>query len=522
MKIGNNSYNFGRCVTVAFVEQGVAEDQWFKIVHAPDLDPKLYIAMDITVTDRPSAHAKDNPGFQGTVTIYNPTETLINKINQSATWVSDYVKDNMNEKQRVNAIEKFYNSRQTVTISAGYLTDDGTMDLHVILKGFIMGSSLARKGVEDVLTFGVFDIDMFKDSRVVDKELEQNRTTKSYENQRISDAQNKNKFEKTWYDTFVKYIKQWEMTRLPTPKSVPDQNRQNTYNFLSTAAQQSQFQGRKDFSKITEEERPFIPVSDIDRKRNDWFEVKFVKSSAMWKEEVRLGGRDRENRAIDVPLEEELKTQLMPVNGAIYGINLADMLDGLCARANVRVGWERIVKANDKRNTYLIYRLGAEPLWVDGKNAGIQIWNYQNLLESPSVSGSGIMTVKMVFNPKCECGITLALMLDPTLKSKDEAGVLRDLTMSGEWGSMGTSASISTFGTVQLGASNAVAAINKQVQTGKSRGYMFNIGFPIMSVKHELSTHKGTWTTTVQTVPSTAGLTNKNVTKVRGRNVRRS
>ena len=84
------------------------------------------------------------------------------------------------------------------------------------------------------------------------------------------------------------------------------------------------------------------------------------------------------------------------------------------------------------------------------------------------------------------------------------------------------SASISTFGTVQLGASNAVAAINKQVQTGKSRGYMFNIGFPIMSVKHELSTYKGTWTTTVQTVPSTAGLTNKNVTKVRGKNVRRS
>lgn len=515
MKIKNNSYNFGRCVTIAFVDQTKSEDEWFKIVHAPDVNPDWYVAMDITVTDRPSAHAKANPGFQGTVTIYNPPEMLINKINDSATWVNDYVKDNMNEKQRENAINKFYASRQTVTISAGYLTDDGKQDLHVILKGFIMGSSLARKGVEDVLTFGVFDENIFKVSRVADKELEKNRTTKSYENQRISDAQNKNKFGRTWYDTFVKYIKQFEMERLPDPKNQYAQNRKNTYEYLSTLVQQSNFPGRKDFSTITEQERPFINVSDYDRKRSDWFEVKFVKSSSMWKNEVFYGGRDRENRAIDVQLEEILKTQLMPSNGAVYGVNLAEMLDGICARANVRVGWERIVKPNDQRNTYLVYRLGAEPLWVEGKNAAIRIWNYQNLLESPSVSGSGIMTVKMVFNPMCECGLTLALMLDHNVVAGDKT--IRDLTMSGDWGSMATSASIATFGTVQLGASNAVAAINKQVQTGKSRGYMFNIGFPIMSVKHELSTHNGTWTTTVQTVPSTAGLTNKNVTKVRGK-----
>ena len=518
MKIQGNSYNFGRCLKVAFTrETSKGDEEWYTIVHAPDFDPLLYVAMDVTVTDRPSARAKDNPGFQGVITIYNPTQELLNIINEHATWVTDYVEENMSEVKRLNAIERFYNSRLTCSVSAGYLSDDGVAEWNLILKGFVMGSSLARKGVEDVLTFGVFDIDMFKASGVVDKELEKNQTSKAYENKRILESQNKYKFANTWYDTLAKYVKQWETYRIPNPKSVPDQKRQDTYNFLSTEKQQSQFPSRKDFSKVTEEERPLYLVTDFDRKRNDWFEIKFVKSLQMWKEEVRLGGRDWENRAIDVELEEILKTQIMPSNGAVYGTNLAEMLDGLCARANVRVGWHR-EDTNRKRNTYVIYRLGSEPLWVRGENAGIQIWNYQNLLESPSVSGAGIMTVKMVFNPKCECGITLALMLDKEVTAKD--GIIRDLTMSGEMGSMATSASLATFGTVQIGSSNAVAAVNKAEQTGKSRGYMFNIGFPIMSVKHELSTYKGTWTTTVQTVPATAGLTqqqSKTVKKVRGK-----
>ena len=165
-------------------------------------------------------------------------------------------------------------------------------------------------------------------------------------------------------------------------------------------------------------------------------------------------------------------------------------------------------KTNTKRNTYVIYPLGTQFTWVKGENAGIKIWNYQNLLETPSVSGSGVMTVKMIFNPECECGRTIALMLDRSILSKDQ--MTRNLSKmeSGDFGSMGTSADLASFGTVQLGATNALAAINKQVQQGKSRGYMFNVGFPIISVKHELSTYKDTWNTTIQTVPIAAGLNN--------------
>lgn len=521
MKIKNNSYLFGRCLRVAFtgirdVKDGDKDISYFAITHAPDVNRDNYVAMDVVVTDRPNARAQGNPGFQGTVTVYNPTQLLLNVINSGATWVTDYVNENTESEDKANAIERFYASRLTCTISAGYLTDNGEPDWHVILKGYVNGSSLARKGVEEVLTFGVMDIDMMKDSMVAEKQL-----TKLYgsewEIKRILESQNANRFERTWYETLVKYIKQWETDRIADPQSVPDQKRETNYQ-LSTQPQRTTFPLRKDFSRITEEEKPFTPISEYDRNNTNWFEIKFVKSLRDWKEVTRYAGRDLENISVGqegVQLQIDLMNQIMPQNGAVYGRNLAEMLDGLCAHAVHRVGWY-CDKVNRKRNTYVIYPLGSEPLWVEGEYAGIKIWNYQNLLESPSVSGSGIMNVKMVFNPKCECGITLALMLKRSLISGD--GATRDLSKfeSGDYGSMASSASLATFGTVQLGSSNAVAAVNKAVQTGKSRGYLFNIGFPIIEVKHELSTYSKNWSTTVKTVPMTAGLTYKQTKQIKG------
>ena len=513
MKIKNNSYNFGRCLKITFTKNvidkngnivEVANEPLFRIQHSPEIDERLYVAMDVTVSDRPSAHDKDNPGFQGTVTIYNPTYKMLEVINQGATWVQDYINGKRKNKG-TTAIKEFYASRLTCTIEAGYLDDNKQPQWNMILKGFVNGSSVSRVGVEEVLKFGVFDIDMMQKSHVAEQVITQIYDP-SYSASRILDSMNKNRFEATWYTTLIKYIREWETYRQPTPRSVPEQQRLLVYD-LSTKAKQEQFPSTKDMSRITEEERPFVPVSEFDRKKNNWFEVRFVNSLTLWQDLVRSAGRDWDNLAISVELEEALKTQKMPKNGAIYGTNLAQMLDGLCAVADYRVGWYKD-KTNRSRNTYVIYPLGTQFNWVDGKKAGIKIWNYQNLLESPSVSGAGIMTVKMVFNPECVCGRTIALMLDRKLISED--GVTRDLSKmeSGDFGSMGTSADLATYGTVQLGSTNALAAISKQVQQGKSRGYMFNVGFPIMSVKHELSTHKNTWSTTIQTVPVTAGLNN--------------
>lgn len=525
MNIKGQEYLFDRCLRVAFTGiRNVTDESTgdtiteFVITHAPAVNRDNYVAMDVVVTDRPNARAQNNPGFQGTVTIFNPTRMLLNVINSGATWVTDYVNENTKTEDKANAINNFYASRLTCTISAGYLNASGEPDWHVILKGYVNGSSLSRKGVEEVLTFGVMDIDLMKDSQLAEKNLG-TMYGPEYQMTRILETQNMNRFENTWYETLLKYIKNWETDRISDPKSSYDQRRSLQYQ-LSTKAQQTMFPGRTDFSRITEEEMPFTPISEFDRKRNDWFEVKFVGSLKNYLAASRSLGRDLGDTFVGknqegVQLEIDLKSQRMPQNGAVYGNNLAQMLDGLCAHAIHRVGWY-CDKTNRKRNTYIIYPIGADPLWVPGEQAGIQIWNYQNLLESPSVSGSGIMNVKMTFNPSCECGITLALMLDRSLLSGD--GATRDLSKfeSGDFGSMGTNASLPTFGTVQLGSSNAVAAVNKMVQDGKSRGYMFNIGFPITEVKHELSTYGKNWTTTVKTVPMTAGLTYKQVRAIKG------
>ena len=524
MNIKGNEYLFGRCLRVAFTRRTINaegkenETDVFFITHAPDVNRDNYVAMDVSVIDRPSATSKGNPGFQGTVTVYNPSKKLLDTINQGATWVTDYVHKNDTSEEKSNAIRDFYNSRLTCTISAGYLDKDGLPDWHVILKGYVNGSSLARKGVEDVLTFGIMDIDPIKDSMMVDKEI-----TKlygpEYEIKRVLETQNTNRFEATWHETLLKYIRQWEFDRIPDPKSSYDQNRSIAYA-TSTQQQQKKFPDRTDFSKMSEEEQPFIPVSDFDRKRYDWFEVKYVSSLSDWLKSKQTAGLDWADTRSGigpegVQLEIDLKTQQMPQKGAVYGNNLSQMLDGLCAVANTRVGWY-CDKTNTKRNIYIIYPLGAEPLWVKGEDAGIRIWNYQNLLESPSVSGSGIMTVKMLFNPKCVCNITLALMLDRSIISKDDATRNLSNIESGDYGSMATSASLQTFGTVQLGASAAVATVNKEAQEGKSRGYLFNLGFPIIEVKHELSTYGKNWTTTVKTVPMTAGLTFAQSKQVKG------
>ena len=77
-------------------------------------------------------------------------------------------------------------------------------------------------------------------------------------------------------------------------------------------------------------------------------------------------------------------------------------------------------------------------------------------------------------------------------------------------GSMSAQSSgLSTYGNVQVTGANAVAALNKATNDAKQKGYLFNRGFPIISVEHILSTYKSDWTTIVKTAPSLYGFSVK-------------
>ena len=501
MNIRGREFNFGRCIKVSFSRYTSQSVILYKIEHAPELDRDLNVAIDVTVTDKPSATSKDMPGFSGMVTIYNPSSELLDVIIGGATWMDTYVeRKEKSEDNDYNATAEFYKSRLTVTVEAGYVKEkDGKkiVDYHTILKGFLNGSSFSHKGTDDVLTFGVFDIDIMRESLDLEKDYK-DKSIADY----VGDSYLK-MFADTWTNTLKKYIKNFEEKRLPDRNDPRNTTRKVIYD-LSQEETKSNFPYATDASRISYSEVPFIEVSDKDRVREDWFDIKFVESLDVYFDALtKLGADNTEIRLVeDINLKAELELTEMP-DGSVNGINLAQMLDGLCATTGGKVGWYKTL-SNVTRNTYIIYRRGTKASFVKGDNANIKIWNYQNLLESPSISGSGIMTIKMVFNPECACLKTIALMLNKDLKSD----VTRDISNleTKLLGSMGAqSSSLWSYGNVQVNGSNAVAALNKTVNDASKKGYLFNLGFPIISVEHKLSSYGKDWTTTVKTTPVVGG-----------------
>lgn len=501
MKIQGNEYLFGRCLKIT-----IAGSKAITIEHAPEINRDLNLFMDVSITDRPSATAYDNPGFQGTIKIYNPGKRLLEAVLAGATWVQNYLDENGIEKEKFNAVEDFYNSRSTVTVEAGYIeeTPTGLKPMyHTILKGYLNGSSYERKGVDNVLTLGVMDMDLMRNSKVVEKQPEF-KTVQDY----LNEQERMCAYETTWYQTVVKIIKMWETERLPNREDLPELSRSLIHD-TSTVEQQINLPTMPDQSKLSYEEMPFVQVSEVDRMRSDWFEIRFVESlNTYFTVRDKVGSDYQLRQETDAGLQAEAQSLIMPVGGYVTGSNLAQMLDSLCAHMGM-IGWYRDLK-NTTRNRYIFYRLGNQKAFVPKEQANIRIWNYQNLLESPSVSGSGIMTVKMVFNPECQCLKTIALVLDKKVVSKD--GVTRDLNdlENGLIESVAAQSSLATYGNVQINGANAVAAANKsalsnQEKTAKVNGYLFNTGFPIISVKHELSTYGKNWTTTITTSPVVNG-----------------
>ena len=525
MKINGRDYNFGRCLRVTFVKNGKT---LYKVEHCPELSRDMYVAMDVTVTDMPSATEKDKPGFQGSVTIYNPSKDLLDIIIGGATWLSDYVKNtedlegvkgikSMTQAVGNNAMKRYYASRISAQIDAGYFVD-GKPNYRTILAGYVNGSSFSHRGVDDVLTIGIFDIDMTQAS--ID-------SVSNYANSTQADyieASHKNDFAPTWHETFVKYVQNFETDRLL------DNAGKQTFDYLvSSKSEQAvtplALNQNEQFNYITQTP---VRVSDFDRSNKSWFNIYYAKSPSAWKAALLTQTREDtsvNSKVIDKELRDTLTNLKMPQDGGISGIRIGEVLDGLCAVYG-GIHWVKITE-NVGKVTYLIYRLGNERTFVDGEKAAIKIWNYQNLLESPSVDGSGKMTVKMVFNPNCVCLVHLALMLTKEFKKvigKDKKGnliyqttqetdVTRNVdsfessqTQAGMIGSMVSQTSNASFGVTQINGTSALAMLNKAVSDRNKKGYMFNIGMPIIRVEHKLSTYGKDWTTTVKTVPTISGM----------------
>lgn len=475
MKINGREFNFGRCLKIEFYK---GNDLALVVEHAPEYNPDLYVAMDVVVTDMPSPLEHDKPGFMGNVTIFNPSKQVLTTIASGATWLSDFV-TNSEEKRitqkiviperKPRAIEEtvqnasmrnYYKSRLRAVVYAGYM-GAGKQNYTRILGGYVNGSSFSHKGTDDVLKIGIYDIDMTEVSEsTIGAEEEQvfvsGRTGRGTVVEAKWHDTAKAKFASTWDETFKKYIKNYETEWL-----------------------------------------------DDDHTIN----VIYVKSRRAW-----LNSKSKthvEEGVLNRKLEQKLKSQQMP-NGGIYSYSLAGMLNGLCARAEENVDWFK-AGTDVSVNTYVVYPLGTTRTVVRGKEADVQIWNYQNLLETPSIDGAGKMTVKMVFNPLCTCLKTISLMLEETLGETDVTRNVASFegsikTSGGIVGSMSSTGNDAAIANNQITGNTMVQALRKMTDTAWKNGYLFNTGFPIIRVEHNLSTYGPNWTTTVKTVPTTSGL----------------
>ena len=115
MIVNGREFNFGRCLKIEFYKGSIREENLVLTVeHAPEVDPNLYVAMDATVTDMPSPLAANKPGFQGTVTIYNPSPEVLTIVASGATWLSDFANEEKAVGTKLSNAQKLGNAQSSI------------------------------------------------------------------------------------------------------------------------------------------------------------------------------------------------------------------------------------------------------------------------------------------------------------------------------------------------------------------------------------------------------------------------
>ena len=114
MIVNGREFNFGRCLKIEFYK---GNSLVLTVEHKPEINPDCYVAMDVTVTDLPSALASDKPGFEANVTIFNPSPEVLTVIASGATWIRDFANEeavqgtNLSDAQKTSGLKAYYASR---------------------------------------------------------------------------------------------------------------------------------------------------------------------------------------------------------------------------------------------------------------------------------------------------------------------------------------------------------------------------------------------------------------------------
>lgn len=491
MKVNGIDFNFGRMLKVELINPGARGNRSVActIEYCPYDSTDKCPRIEAKVTDLPSADSNDFPGYTAEVKVYNPNREILSLIAQNAKWLltgdqTNYNAASPDKKMEIttNNLQDYYAQRLQMRVYAGYWSNDTKSAGYTeIFCGYVNGSSLTHNGTDDILTIGAHDINVNR--------MDVNAITASLSNvvglEHETEWKIKNrdwyKGAASWDLTFKKYVRYFETEKIQNGK--------------------------------------IVSKTFVDSGSDSWFRVLYVKSVKDY-----LNARAA-NFSNNNYLAGWLRTQLAQVpnafngpgdNGdmrAFYtnGRNLPAMLNQLCAVDGLKLGWKRYILGENKL-TYIVYPLGEGIKFGPIEKGDIVIYNYQNLLATPSVNGAGCLNIKMLFNPECIPWRRIALQLDETLGRKQGVADIKSfetaIKANGRTvGVMDAGAGLfSSVATNQITGTLAVASQRKVLTDGVADGYMFNTGFPITKVVHTLSTHDAAWHTQVTTVPMIRGV----------------
>lgn len=481
------------------------------LLYAPNLNEMYNANIEAEVNDIANPMRKNNDlGFTATVTITNPTQSVVQLISNHIKWVArhDESEEEMVRRamtQTKDTLLEYYENRPRCRIEVGYWdysqpplpatksTKNGTDEvvystpsynipgLTKLFEGYINSSALYHEGQDDILKFAchAFDASLISTRAIMDEfmchypELERREKMEEYA---IANMAKRTAKENTmWGTMFRNLVREFEMLR-PNP------------NFGKTP--------NGPLADVKNNNYAEILVNDADRKKADWIDVRYIYSPNDLK-----------------TLNESLRMRLETLDVGGFYTNagtLADMLTDLSNERGAMVNWMQYNDFDEthSRVVYFVWPRGEGLKSVRGQDADIKIINYQNLLESPSASASGALHVKMFLNTECIPLRRIALILDPRVGSETGTGdsfVVSASTIFRE--SMGVHGQLNPYmGTRQLANAQSVYAQQVATKDIQNRGYLFNTGFPIIKCKHHIETHGRAWETEIETIPMWEGL----------------
>lgn len=432
--------------------------------------------MEVEINDIINPQKKNGlPGFTAKITITNPDEYSRRIIAQHRSWTLDFVEnprkfeealqgsDKKELAEAQDALKKYYNSRVRVRVEAGYWRSENTdsnaekRDYRTIFEGYVNSSSYFRKGIDDKLLLLCHNFDttamstdavlaaIGRGNRSSDKLKQFETLSRSHQLLRTGAGV------KNWDEMAKKLIR----------------------NFAQTAPEK---QGTSVYSMV---------VDWAKRKKNDWYQVLYIK------------GKNKKTEPYEQLKEKALNTKV----NRFYSVGplLYDDLGMLSTYGGMNVDFEIDENFAPGKLTVFFWPKGDGIRFTRANGAEIQIVNHQNLIEAPTVAGSGALTIKMFFNPDCAPEKRIALVLDETKEGYDKAA----LSFTSDVGAYAASVQLdraASLNALQVGRNKRGAA------TVVNRGYLYNTGFPISRLTHSLATHGNNWYTTVQTIPMGVGI----------------